>query len=224
MVKEQIFDSTEELHVLWYLNELKENGIVDSIIYHPTTYLLSEKVTVPSFSIGKRIEKEWQRFVFHSHEYTPDFLIKWTNNGLKIMCELDRYYKYHSGGYFELNNTKEEGICSIIDVKGVFVGKNNKAAVTFPLNQKWMFQRYGIIIQKIIPGTLFDQTFYPKRYMMNDDGRKMRMKKIAGKFVTLQSLGPTMYNSYLSNRINELKNNCVYDKFETVSAGVQRGT
>jgi hypothetical protein len=195
------FDSKEELWFSWYIDELIANGYVVRAEYHNPVFDLSERIAVPSLKRRKRIDKEISRFVFYPHTYTPDFTIIWTDIGLKYFCQLDRIFRFNTDGYFEINRHKSyDELVSIVDTKGAFSGPHNNAAVTFPLNQKWVYSKYQNIVQKIVPGTLFDNTFYPERYLMNDEGTGYRKRKIAGKFIELRSLNPKTLNEFICQR------------------------
>ncbi len=120
------------------------------------------------------------------------------------MTEKSRYFKYFTGGYFELSN-KFNSYVSIIDVKGIFNGRNNTSAITFPLNQKWVFQKTGDIVQKVIPIKLFEDTFFPKRYLLDDEGKKPRRKKVPGRgLVSLSSMNLMTIEDYLKKRKEEI--------------------
>jgi hypothetical protein len=195
-----ILDSAEETWCVYFLDELKKHDLIKDYKYHEIVYYLSEKVTIPSTTINKGKEKVKDRFIFHDHIYTPDFTIYWTQQGLDLMTEKSRYFKYFTGGYFELSYRFNHYV-SIIDVKGSFNGRNNTTAVTFPLNQKWVYQQTGDIVQKIIPAKLFEETFYPERYMFMDNSNKPRRKKVVGVgLVDLSCMKLPKIEDYLKKR------------------------
>jgi hypothetical protein len=151
------FKSDEELFFSWWLDELKEAGIIYSWAYEFEPYVLSEKVCKD----GKTL--------LQSHSYIPDFFICWSFSytpAVKISI---------SGG---------DNMFSLVDIKGKYSQNYNDAA--FPLNQKWMMQRYGIYVNKVIPidgfrknkngekilkKCLFSETFTPKKYLLTPTGK-----------------------------------------------------
>ena len=52
-----------------------------------------------------------------------------------------------------------------IDVKGEFAGRTNSTQYTFPIKQKWMYDKYQIYVNKIVPSKLFKQTFEPAKLL-----------------------------------------------------------
>lgn len=103
--------------------------------------------------------------LLRKHVYTPDWIIEFTT--------VPDFMKQ-----FHIVNKMW-----VVDIKGSFNGARNTSAITFPLNQKWMYQRYGIYVDKIIPKELFENTFTPKRYLKTDGGDRER--KINWKIKTL---------------------------------------
>lgn len=169
----QVFDSDEELHFSWYLDELKRHKAIIGYEYHPKPFSLSEKVTHKFLKTGKRISRETEAFLMHPHKYQADFMIYWQAEweGRLFMC-LDGLLSLN---YPFITNMGRLGIpYSVIDVKGMFAGRKNNSAVTFPLDQKWVYQRYKIYVQKIIPKELFKETFTPENYLYTDVTRKKR--------------------------------------------------
>jgi len=200
------YDSNEELYFSWYCEELKEHKLIIDYSYHEIQYVLSDRITMPSFIKHKGKERYKDRFLSHDHIYTPDFILYWTEKGLDYLTEKSRYFKYYTNGYFELS-MRNRDIVSIIDVKGIFAGKNNSTAVTFPLNQKWVFQKYGDYVQKIIPIKLFEETFFPKRYMYNDEGKKPRRRKVGIEYRDIKDMRLPMIDDFIQKRTALLQNN-----------------
>jgi hypothetical protein len=72
---------------------------------------------------------------------------------------------------------------SVIDVNGTFAGPHNNSAVTFTLYQKWVYQKYNIYVQKIIPDNLFKESFTPIKYLLTD--KSGRARKIDYKTISI---------------------------------------
>lgn len=159
---ENKYKNNEELYFSYYLDELKEQGLIESYEYEPESFLLSDEITfnytkTTVLKTKTKVENK-TKALLHKHSYTPDFVIKPSSkgNGINIFgWNLEEFPLFITSGKVG------EYARSYIDVKGAF-SKNLSTSVTFPLNQKWMYQKYGIYVQKIKPFDLFKQTFMPK--------------------------------------------------------------
>jgi len=177
------FDSKEEMHIWWYLMELYEYGFIDFVQYHPEPFLLSEKQFIPEYKMIQKTKRKevWSHVAavfINQHVYTADFKIVWTSIGADFF--VNRYDEEDKKKPFWGKIINDE-IVSYIDVKGSFSGPNNSSAITFPLNQKWVFDKHGVYVQKVIPvygqrkgvrtlyKGLFVDTFTPERYLYCDE-------------------------------------------------------
>lgn len=174
------YDSLEEVHFSWYLEQLVEAGVIKYWKYHPKPFILSDKVscTYEMELKTKIVNKEI--FLLHDHEYTADFIIYWNPSYEGIFFYNISNNKDPRKAYFVAQKEKNY---TVVDVKGQFIGPRNTTAVTFPLNQKWVYQKYGILVQKVIPKKLFHDTFVPDRYLLTDVSMKNR--KVNGNKRTL---------------------------------------
>lgn len=152
-----MFKSKEELYTSWFFEELKDKGFVDSIEYEPETFILTEPVYVEVQEQLKTKTKTKQQFLMHGSEYTPDFKI--TFNTIPDCLK---------NNLFIQNNIWR------IDVKGTFTGLHNNSAITFPLTSKFLYYRYGILVEKFIPVKQFAKLGTPLRYLKTDGGEKTR--------------------------------------------------
>jgi hypothetical protein len=170
------FDSDEEKYFSWYLDELTTKGIILEWQYHPKEFTLSSKVQHEFIRQMKKINKPDIAFLMHPHEYKADFMIYW-NPGWegRIFMTLDSLLSLNYP--FIANIGKSKNPYSVIDVKGGFVGPRNNSGVTFPLNQKWVYQKYKIYVQKIIPQQIFKETFCPDKYRITNVSGKARKIK-----------------------------------------------
>jgi hypothetical protein len=151
------FKSDEELYFSWWLDELVEKGIIHKWHYEFEPFVLSERVC----KNGKTL--------LQSHDYTPDFFILWT-------------LKYIPAVKISISSGKD--LFSLVDVKGGY--SNNFNDMRFPLNQKWVMEKFGLYVNKIIPVSgfrinskqekvlkkcLFSETFTPKKYLLTPTGK-----------------------------------------------------
>jgi len=132
-------DSQEEMDFHEWLLDAERAGLVRYIKYHPWPFGLSEKV---STMVEKKLKTKTslvEKFLLHPHEYTPDFSFEW-----------DPVVKL-----FFTNR-----ILTWVDVKGGF-GRHGDAK-QFSINQKWVYQKHGIYINKVVPEKLFLKTWVPE--------------------------------------------------------------
>lgn len=154
-VKKYIFvDSVEEVETYkWLLFALKMNIITD-FKYQPCSFILSEPIKYIN-SKGK------QKSLFQEHIYSPDFVIN-VNPQCNILLD-------------EFKVLKDNQI--FVDVKGEF--SRNDGGRSFSLNQKWMYQKYGLYIYKLIPKKFFLKMGIPDELRYTIKTRKPS-KKFAG--------------------------------------------
>ncbi len=176
------WDSKEEMYFSWYLDELFINGFIKSYERQPDSYLLLSKITYPWKKQLKTKVKDMESPLFQAHNYTADFKIVWD------YVAHDTFFAKQRDGV-QLNtypfvaqdirdgegNIVEENI-SIIEIKPSFDMQNMTRL--FGINQKWVYDRYGVYVQKIVvtgtKGALFPTTFTPERYFLTDKSMKPR--------------------------------------------------
>ena len=163
------YDSPEEAYVSWYLDELVEAGYVARYVHQPKSFILSPKQIYDWRKDLKTKTKWMESTLLQPHVYTPDFEVSWNNGVLLrfIYGNVGRdepfWHSYDDVGY---------EATSYIEVKPSF-DRNNMTRL-FTINQKWMYDKYGIYVQKVIPQKLFEQTFTPKKYLLTDMGKQKR--------------------------------------------------
>lgn len=137
------FDSREELLFYRWCKEAKEAGYLRNFNYHPEPFKLSERVALHYCKQLKTKIKEVEKFLLHPHEYTADFTI-----------EPHPVFDDFSHG-LEMRGDE----LYFIDVKGGFNLYNNHRE--FSINQKWVYEKYGIFINKVEPEKFFAKTWRP---------------------------------------------------------------
>ena len=122
--------------------------------------------------------------LLQEHEYRADFLFYWDERlKHKMYADYNEILNKSIKKYpFVVNHSAEKDIYfSVVDVKGTY--NQNDAWRRFSIDQKWVFQNFGIYIQKIIPApdskgypksALFSSVFMPKRYQITDKSGKKR--------------------------------------------------
>lgn len=170
------FDSKEELWIFWYLKELQDKKYVVSFQYHPKPFLLFEPAEYKWDKHGKRSIKKMSFQLLQQCTYQADFRIIWSDLAFRYF-----FVRLHDQidvrNYPFIGNASERGQYwfSVIDVKGTY--SVHDSFHKFSMSQKWVYQRYGIYVQKIIPvpdskgkpaSALFLKTFIPVRFRLTD--------------------------------------------------------
>ena len=166
------YDSKEELYFTWWLEELKINSYIEGWKYHPKPFPLSEKVYIHWKKQHKTKTKKMIKTMLQEHTYQADFLIKWTPKakGIFFASRLNQNIMAYPFVAERIEETDYHR--TIVDVKGTF--NQNDAWRRFSVDQKWVWQKYNIYVQKIIPIKLFKNTFTPIRYLQTDKSNKAR--------------------------------------------------
>ena len=166
-------DSQEEYQFYNWIIEAKKMNIILDYIYQPNSFLLTEKTLyTPLFNNPKNKEKH----LFAEHIYTADF---------KIIID----YKYGEifSKYFKLskNNLNADGNIEIyIDVKGGFM--SNDSGRSFSINQKLVYEKYKILISKLVPKDFFLKLGCPKNLFFTEKTHKK--SKVFENFPTIESV------------------------------------
>jgi len=185
------FASKEEEYFSWWMEELKEAGLITFSKYQPKPFTLFGGATVKYLELLKTKTKERSINLLSGHTYQADFLIYWHKSLHKVLFvdyneTLNKNIKKYP---FVANYSQKKDLYfSVVDVKGTF--DRNKSLTMFSVNQKWVFQIHHMYVQKIVthPGSnglpasaLFPNTFIPRRFQLTDKGKQKR--KIHYKYI-----------------------------------------
>lgn len=167
------YKSKEELYASWWLDDLKEKGIIIKYWYESNTFILSDAVWYlyrkPLITKVKELKAE----LLEGHEYTPDFLVQWNKEYEGIFYRLlDKNDYTTKPPFFANTSTRDDGHYSFFEVKPNF-DQNNMTRL-FRITQKWMYERWKLYVDLIIMPNLFKKTFVPNRYLKTDKATTMR--------------------------------------------------
>jgi len=172
---DKIYDSKEEIYFSWYLTELYNNGFIFRIEYQPQTFALSIKQEYYWTRVLKTKTKQMLSTILQGHDYTPDFLIMWSAKAQGILYNtIADIFNLRKNIFVGKKYTYSHDV-SFIEVKAEF-GKYNSFR-WFVINQKWMYQKFGIYIQMVKPISLFKRSFTPERFLFTDGARQPRKLK-----------------------------------------------
>lgn len=97
--------------------------------------------------------KVGKKSLLRAHTYTPDYLL------------------YSEGTLSPLYPTTE---LIYVDVKGGFSLYNNHRE--FSVNQKWIYQKHGVYVNKVVPETFFKQMWVPEKARLTPKTGQIRKK------------------------------------------------
>ncbi len=159
------FASKEEYFFSGWLVEAEKAKLVKGIHYQPNSFCLSEREVVIYTKQLKTKTKKMEKFLFRPHIYTPDFYFQAAGKLIKYFV---------NPCYFE-----SKGV--YVDVKGIFNKYGDQKQ--FSINQKWVYQKFGIYIEKVVPEKLFKKTWCPEvaRY-------SLVQKKPVAKYVNCRNI------------------------------------
>lgn len=137
------YDSQEECEFVMWLDEAKQAGLIIGYLYHPKTFNLADAV---------KIEAETGTHRLSNVEYTPDFIVY-----LKDHKRFNELFKHGLKIYNGVNQGPLAHVDNVqvwVDVKGIPGFKKGQSAnsslATYPIKAAWVYQKYGIFINKVI--------------------------------------------------------------------------
>ena len=168
------FESFEEEIFHQYLLELEDRKII-SHIEKPASLVLSEAVPI---TVGKK-----EVNLLNEHIYTGDFKFRVEDSELSIFNHIiaptispkskKQAVIYYKGGFHSLGYLREWRNEVYIEVKGNY--DNNNMTRLFSLNQKWVYQKYGIYYNLVKVPKIFEKTFTPEAYLKTSTGKDRKI-------------------------------------------------
>lgn len=167
------YNSDIELYFSWYLDDLKNYGVIKRYLYESNTFPLSEskwyEYTKKMVTKSKIIKNQ----LLEPHVYTPDFLVEWNEDydGL-IYRQIDLHTYTTKPPYFCIVSNKSKALYTFFEVKPSF-DRNNMTRL-FRITQKWLYDKHHLYVELVLLPDLFKKTFTPKRYLLTDMTLKPR--------------------------------------------------
>lgn len=149
-------DSAEECDFIEWCCEAAQLKVIKDFEYQPKPISLSEPINFIDAK-GKR------RSLLRDHVYTPDFRIQIDPRASQKLCI---QFKVP----YEAMNLESFDV--YLDVKGTF--QRNDGGRAFSINQKWVYQKTGIYINKIVPVKFFAECGCPKACFLSKKTKKPR--------------------------------------------------
>ena len=130
-------DSQEECDFIAWCSEAAQLNIIIDYEYQPKPFELSQSITYTNIANKKRV-------LLRSHEYSPDFMVRFNPQSSRILSDAFK---------LSIEQLSLDSIDVFLDIKGTFM--RNDGGRAFSINQKWVYQKYNIFIQKIVPVDFF---------------------------------------------------------------------
>jgi len=173
-----MYKSKEELYFSWYLDELLAKGYIESYVYEPETFPLTDglKLSYEVEVIGKKktTTKIKEKTILEPSTYTVDFKVTWLPKAIGILVSEFNNYK----GTYYLCNDK----ISYIEIKGNY-DSNNMSRLARS-NIKFLYHNTKIYVNLVKVPDVFKNTFTPEKYLFTDKNKVLR--KINFKTTLLQ--------------------------------------
>lgn len=144
------FDSIEEIEFYQWCEEAQSAGLILTFEYHPESFLLSD---TKSLLLPKELKTKigyHKKPLCRSVSYEPDFLIGFGDSD----CKLSELFIKKFGFVIIIYTSPNGEKIAYIDVKGLPAFRRgqmpNNSSATFSIKQAWVYEKYGIYINKII--------------------------------------------------------------------------
>lgn len=158
-------DSIGEVYFAWYFEELKQSGYVQDY-KRGQSYLLSDSLINNYVVQLKTKSKPMHEVVLMGHSYNLDYEVTWTDLGVKHFC--NKFGEKFTKPFVCDSNNK-----SYFEAKPSYDFNNMTRLAT--LNVKWLYQKYGIYTQVIVPERIFKKTFTPKLMLKTKTGKDRKL-------------------------------------------------
>lgn len=170
------FDSKEELHFSWYLDELVKLGVVSSYTNDIAPFILNKEYKVNIVIPMKRVpDKVKERIFIREHVYTPDFIVYWNKQVVVHKRLMD---------IFVIQQDEDGNLYTYFEIKGAW-DQNNMTRLFTSRTQPWVWDKFNKYVQLLKVPNIFKKTFTPRRYLLTDKTSKPRSIKF--KTVDLQT-------------------------------------
>lgn len=186
------FDSPEEIHFSWWLEELVSAGyvhrwargqsyaLVPSIVQEYLKERTSPATGLPLPPVTSKVTLK------QGLTYTPDFEIYWTFKALGVFCVPHRLLTVGAPSYHLIGHYDDSMMpFSLVEVKpriaGGKTGANNGRMRVSRMNAMILYHVHGLYANLAEvgpqPGSIFAKTFTPGRFLKTDKSGKPRTLK-----------------------------------------------
>ena len=137
-------DSIEECDMLEWCCEAAQLKLIDDFEYQPQSIPLFESIDYLNVDNKRRV-------LLRDHVYSPDFKIIFCPRSSTKLC---REFK------LSIAQAQQDSFQVHLDVKGTF--QKADGGRVFSINQKWVYQKTGIYVLKLVPKDFFQTCGCPQ--------------------------------------------------------------
>jgi len=153
-----ILDSQEEADFKAWLEDANSIGLIeDDCLFHPPSFVLSKPVKRTFHKKLKTKVKIVEKTILQGHNYQADYMFTPT---FSFFDKIDMMLSCDGSVW--------------VDVKGIWT--QNTSAQKFSVNRKWVYQKFGIYINKVVPEKLFKNTWCPESARLSPKMKQVRKK------------------------------------------------
>lgn len=181
--------NANETYFEWWLDELKNKGLVLNYMREPSEFLLFEPLEIGFEKELKTKKKEMSFNLFREMVYTPDYFVRFDISMKKMFGFVENNYLINS-----VDRSKVLGYTTEYDEFGINVYFDCKptpqaerfsnsvgSSRDFKFNKRLLYEKHNLIVNKVIPcgmaNSLFCKTFLPVRYRFTDKSGVLRKLK-----------------------------------------------
>jgi len=158
--------SNEEKWFRDWLVELVAAGYVESFSRPIEPFMLFPSVKVNYFDKKGKMK---QHILHRETTYLPDFFVTFSEKARDILFFDESTIVLGKKPIFY-------GKSVHVEVKGGFVGNNN-SDISAPIKMKAVFYLYKMVVNLVKVPNIFEDTFYPKSFMVTPSGAPKKDKK-----------------------------------------------
>ncbi len=177
------YESFNELHFLYWAEEMKEAGYILDIERAPS-YMLTEGYT-HNYTVQNKKGTQGSfkaQTIIRPSVYTPEFILTWNKAHVDKLIWLFTDTKYEA---LFIGHVSDFKVKVWIEVKPHFNARGK--TTLFVNNQKFLFKTHGIYVNLVKIPDLFEDTFTPKLYLKTATGKDRKINfevKTLNQFIT----------------------------------------
>jgi len=187
-------DSDEEYLFLSWYEEAESIGLIGNLVRQPEFPLSPRQAIQLKAPTKNNPDKVKERFLLHPHSYKADFSFETVMDIDSLGNYVPAINRLASSPKGHLMHTvyAERFIC-LVDVKGGFSnGRSaNSSDITFPINQKWVYDKYGIFVNKAVINSkkgLFKEFWAPEEAFATIKGNPSKVYRTCARFADVKNL------------------------------------
>lgn len=170
------FRSWDEAYFFDWATLLMKAKYVRQILYEPYPFILTEGL-VNKYTVEQKLKTktkfvDMEQSILRRHEYTPDFIVFWTDEGKYQLFSVLGEGKKITTPF--IAHCEDAGAYSVVEIKPSFNvrGKTDQ----FIIDQKSVWDKYEKFVNLIKIEELFPKTFTPPTFLKTPKGHKRTPK------------------------------------------------